>query len=234
MKKHLLFFLMLLSLLPMTAQAHGVNCATVTSRHYYASGVNNDYLVHDIDICMSQTRKSVRYELPPLTAPLTLTSTDQFNLTVTIAELESGEEVMTMFSHEITFSLPVTDGSVRYMMTVSVSTRSNGIIIGRYQGQEVGKILLLDTHSSQSDTLTVAMGGLSGKWWFSIADMPESSTASFALTDSPDADGHFDITGSWQEIPESTGSENPADYLVIGQDDWSATGDYAIRVTFPR
>lgn len=234
MKRQLLFFFTLLFLLPMTVQAHGTDCATVTSRHYYASGEHDDYLVHDIDICMSHTQKSVRYELPPLTAPLSLTSADQFNLTVTIAELESGEEVMTIVSHELTFVLPVTDGSVRYTMTVSVSNQSDGIIIGSIDGQEIGKILLIDAHRSQSDTLTVAMGGLSGQWWFSIADMPENSMVSFALTDSPDFDGHFNITGSWQEIPESTGSENPADYLVIGQDGWSETGDYAIRVSFPR
>ncbi|MDH5533451.1 MAG: hypothetical protein OEX81_03435 [Candidatus Pacebacteria bacterium] len=235
MNKHMvLFFTLVMSLLvSLSVQAHGEsNCITVSSRNYYAREIHNDYLVHDIELCLSRVSKSITYELPPLTVPLTLETTDNFYLWVTIKDIETGDEVLSLRGRDVTFELPVQDGSVRYEMKVSLSNRSEGIIIGSVNGQEVGKIILLDTHYRNTDTLTVAMGGLSAEWWFAITDMPDESLVNFALTSIPDVNGHFDITNSWQEVPVSTGSELPEDYLVILDDDWSATGDYAIQVTF--
>jgi hypothetical protein len=229
MNKHMFLFsfIVMLLLAPMSLQADETNCVTIQTSHYYAREVHNDYLDHEIELCLSNRRKSVRYELPPLTQPLTLSSSDGFNLSVEIEELD-GEEVMRLYGNEVTFSLPTTDGSVRYMMTVEVSNYSDGIITGSIDGEEVGKILLYDIHRLHSDSIVMALGGLSAEWWFAVSDQPEDSRVSMAVISQPDIYGDFDESASgWNRLPELT-----SDSLVIMGEDWLEGGYFALMATF--
>jgi hypothetical protein len=202
MQRILLLVLAMVLLIAVPAQASmPEDCATVTTRHYYALGTHNDYLVHDIQLCLSQTRKSLSYELPPLSQPLTLESTGGFTLSVKVVELESGEEVVREYGDNVTFSLPVQDGSIRYQMTVAVSNRSDGVIVGRIGGQEIGRILLIDFHHQSSDTLIIAFGGLSAEWWF--AAQTEDTSVYMALIDQPTSTVSTDV--EWNELPGTEG-----------------------------
>lgn len=224
----LLIGVTLISTLPLQARDSDY-CATITTRHYYARGVHNDYLVHDIGLCLSDTAKSITYELPPLSEPLYLRSTDGYQIRVVITEVASPDDVlMSLAGENVMVSLPVASPATRYQMTVAVSNRSQGIIEGSIGGQVVGRILLLDSHTRFSDSLTVSLGGLSGEWWFESTSRPQNSSLRFALIGEPTTQGNYAIgEAGWSNIPRSS-ADNA---LVVTDDDWLAGGYFAIRLT---
>lgn len=224
----LLIGVALISALPLQARDNDY-CATITARHYYARGVHNDYLVHDIGLCLSDTAKSITYELPPLSEPLYLRATDGYQIRVVITEVDSPEDVlMSLAGESVMVSLPETDPATRYQMTVIVSNNSQGIIEGSIDGQVVGRILLLDSHTRFSDSLVASLGGLSGEWWFETTNRPQNSSLRFALIDEPTPQGNYAVgEAGWNNIPR-TSANNP---LVVAGEDWLAGGYFAIRLT---
>jgi hypothetical protein len=232
--KAILILSVVLMLIPMSLQAQGNDCVNITSRHYYARDTHNDYLVHDIEMCLTDNIKSVTYGLPPLAVPLTLENSDGEDMWVTITELESTEEIIVLSGSEVTIELPVKDGSVRYKMTVVVSNESNGIIAGSIEGQEIGKILLIDEQSDMGfDTLQVSLGGISGEWWFELTERPDNGVwFLFSTINEPDSEGEFEING-WNLIPTIPSEDELAvthSPLVI--EEWLSGGYFVIQATF--
>lgn len=205
------------------------NCVIVSTRHYYAREVHDDFIVREIEVCLSQSIKSIAYELPPLDVPLVLEATDGATLTVRLSPIEDLSQPFFILEGEsVEIDLPESVEDMRYQMEVSVANNSDGVIEGFIDGQVVGRILLHDIHSTGADSLMIALGGLSTEWWFEIDSQPENSVVVFALTTPLTQEGDFFLSeAGWIQILRS-------EPLVILGDEWLEGGYFAIKATFPK
>jgi hypothetical protein len=203
------------------------HCVTVGTENYYARGIHDDFIARDIQVCLSHTTKSIAYELPPLTVPLVLESTDGATMTVVVAPIDDlDNSVIHEIGESIEIVLPQPD--VRYQMNVSVAASSDGIIEGLIGGEVIGRILLLDFHDTSSDTLIVALGGLSTEWQFRATHRPDYSLVRFGLITTPTETGEFELADDrWLRISRS-------EFLVILGDEWLEGGYFAIKTVFPK
>lgn len=205
------------------------DCVVITTNNYYAREVHNDFMVREIEVCLSHNTKSIAYELPPLDVPLVLETTDGATLTVRLSPIEDLSQPFFMLEGEsVEVFLPESVRHLRYQMQVSVANSSEGVIEGSVDGQVIGRILLRDIHSTGADSLMIALGGLSTEWWFEVASSPPRSVVVFALTTSLTQEGEFFLSeAGWIRI-------YPSEPLVVLGDDWLEGGYFAIKVTFPR
>lgn len=217
---------------PLLASQPVTNCVVVTTRHYYAREIHNDFMVREIELCLSEIAKSISYELPALPEPLTIESTDGATVSVSVTDLSNPEQVILFMSGQsVTFELPPLSEATRYQLKVEVPRDSDGVIIGRFGQQEVGKILLLDSQTRYSQSLTAALGGISGEWWFETRSAPAGATVRLAIITTPTDTGSFTlISDSWLRVRDIRLNQ-PA---VIFGEEWSSDGYFALRATFSR
>jgi hypothetical protein len=208
------------------------NCVTVQTRHYYARGEHDGSVLRDNILCLSQTTKSITYEVNSLPQPLTLQSSGGAVMTVYAIDLSQPDtRLFTLTGNVVTFELPQTQPDVqnRYQLTVEMSRGFKGVVIGKFGQTEVGKILLLETPSAYRRILTVALGNLSGELWFETTAIPSNTWVYVSPITVPAPDGSF-MTNGWKWV-KPLGAKNPA---IIFGNEWAEGGYYAIRASFPR
>lgn len=187
-------------------------------------------MVHEIDLCLSRETKSIEYELPPLNKPLTLETTDGSVMSVVVTTLDQpDDQIISAAGQQVVVELPISEQLVRYRLFVEVPVSANGIMVGKIDGQVVGRILLLDSHTRRSDTLVVALGGLSAEWWFETTSRPANSSVWLGLITSPSETGRFHLSeAGWSRLSLR------AYHLVVADEDWLEGGYFAIKASFPR
>lgn len=214
-----LCLVLLAGALPSIAAGTAGQCVTLVMRHYYAREVHDDYLLRQMEVCLSSTSRSLQYELPPLSVPLTLEAAE--GLTAVVTELESGVEVFRASGTSVTFQLPPTD--LRYQLRVSVAAGADGVVVGYIDGVEVGRVLLLQHRQARQEVVTIALGGLSGEWWFQTTQPAHVSLTTISVPVTR-------INASrWRPV-YSLRADRPT---VILSDGWQAGGYLALRVRFP-
>jgi hypothetical protein len=99
--------------------------------------------------------------------------------------------------------------------------------VGYFGTQEVGRILLLESYSRHSTTITAALGGVGAEWHFSVATSPVNTTVKLGVITPPDAHGLFRVSpAGWQTLSDES---HP---IIITSDLWLEGGYFALKVTF--
>ncbi len=203
------------------------NCVSIETHNYYAREVHSDFIVRNIEVCLSHTTKSISYELPPLTVPLVLKATDNATLTVRLSPINNSLQPFFILTGEsVEVVLPQSAEPVRYQMEVSTLNGSGDVIEGFIDGQVIGRILLRETRSENRNTLIAALGGLSTEWQFMVTSRPPRSLVQFGLITTPSEVGRFNLSeDGWIRMSRTI--------EVLG-DEWLDGGYFAIKATFPK